>query len=473
MSDEKPQPLTASQVAELDSAYAPFPSFSEWPKKAKELSLWDEKCEAFKEAAGEATDAEIRRAREIALRAAAFDTGAIEGLYATNRGLTFSVAEQSVAWEQQVEAQGPDALILFEAQLRALELVLDHVTSHVPKMTQVWIRRIHEEITAAQETYLVYTAAGSQKQPLPRGKYKEHPNHVQAANGEPHAYAPVDETQSEMQRFLLELETPDFAGAHPVIQAAYVHYALVAIHPFADGNGRVARAVASAFTYRSASVPLLILQEHRDEYFKSLAKADAGQPAIFVDFIARMSRETLELMHDSLRTAQAPQPESVLEKFDELNRVDKRSKARDEMARDLIKWLRKVVDEQVEELRGSPSVDLTVKGVISTRISAPKGFRKIPGPGARAIRISGAAITPRKVEMARRIDVFVSDDPNVRGQLFLRSAQAPHESLAVNLSDLWPKPSGLAQHRVKSFVRRIIGHGLEALHSQMIESSQS
>jgi len=429
--------------------------------------------EDFRKAASEATDEEIGKAREVALRAAAFDTGAIEGLYSTNRGLTFSVAEQSVAWEQELEAQGADARALFEAQLRALELVLDHVTTQMPEMSQVWIRRIHEEITSAQETYVVHTAAGPQRRPLPRGEYKEHPNHVHAADGKAHAYAPVNETQTEMQRFLDEMESQEFADAHPLIQASYAHYALVAIHPFADGNGRVARAIASVFTYRSASVPLLILQEHRDRYFDSLTKADAGQLKVFVDFIARVSRESLELIHDGLRTAQAPQPESVLERFDELNRVDRRSRERDEVARIFVKWMRGLIDEQVESLKGSPSVDLAVAGVVENRVRVPEGFRRIPGPGAKAIRITGAAIAPKKVEMSRRIDVFVSDDPKAPARLLLRSKQEPEQRLILEFSDLLPNPSGLAKHRVDNFVRRVLGHGLEALHAQAVDPPHS
>lgn len=30
-----------------------------------------------------------------------------------------------------------------------------------------------------------------------------------------------------------------FVKAHPVLQAAWAHFAFVAVHPFADGNGRV------------------------------------------------------------------------------------------------------------------------------------------------------------------------------------------------------------------------------------------
>src|SRR5439155_9702338 len=37
---------------------------------------------------------------------------------------------------------------------------------------------------------------------------------------------------------------------HPAIQAAWAHVALAAIHPFADGNGRAARVLASLAMYR-------------------------------------------------------------------------------------------------------------------------------------------------------------------------------------------------------------------------------
>jgi len=33
-------------------------------------------------------------------------------------------------------------------------------------------------------------------------------------------------------------------GLHPVIAAAIAHYELIRIHPFVDGNGRTARALA-------------------------------------------------------------------------------------------------------------------------------------------------------------------------------------------------------------------------------------
>jgi hypothetical protein len=44
--------------------------------------------------------------------------------------------------------------------------------------------------------------------------------------------------------------TVQAAGWHPAVAAAWVHVALAAVHPFADGNGRTARVLASLAMYR-------------------------------------------------------------------------------------------------------------------------------------------------------------------------------------------------------------------------------
>ena len=428
---------------------------------------WRESCKKFSEVAQRADEDAVNRAREIALRAAAFDTGAIEGLYSTNRGLTFTVAEQSALWEQKVEAQGSDALALFEAQLRAFELVLDHVTDSVPEVTQAWIRRIHEEITAPQETYLVHTSVGTQKQALPRGEYKSHPNHVRTSDGGVHAYAPVASTQSEMERFISELEKPEFRAASPIIQASFVHYAFVAIHPFADGNGRVARALASVFTYRFASVPLLILNDERDRYFESLASADQGQSQAFVDFMGKAAKDAVELAWDNLETALAPQPEQIIDRFDELNRVDPTSQERNEVALELARWVRTTAGEMVEGM-GGESVHLDVEPEIGNWNSPPSNYREIPGTGTKGINITATTIMPDKFQLNCRVDFFVSDDPRVQGS-FLMSVKDDPSSLALDLEELWPKMSAISQNRVENFIRRTLGVLLKNIQDEVLE----
>jgi Fic family protein len=143
---------------------------------------------------------------------------------------------------------------LFEAQLHAYDYVLDLATKAEP-ISEAAIRALHSEVCRAQSTYRVVTGIGPQEQALPKGQYKILPNHVRTRKGTDHSYAPVDVTPAEMARLVAELRSDAFLGAHPVVQAAYAHYCLAVVHPFADGNGRVARALASAFTYRAISMP--------------------------------------------------------------------------------------------------------------------------------------------------------------------------------------------------------------------------
>jgi Fic family protein len=118
------EPLTSEQVAAIDAEYRPFPTFSSWPAVAPHPDAWRRRVEELKTVSDGASADELVRAQETAIRAAAFDTGAIEGLYQTNRGLTRTIAEQTAAWEQQMQEQAPAAAPFFEAQLSSALLVL-------------------------------------------------------------------------------------------------------------------------------------------------------------------------------------------------------------------------------------------------------------------------------------------------------------------------------------------------------------
>ncbi len=120
-----------------------------------------------------------------------------------------------------------------------------------------------------------------------------------------HSYAPVELTPAEMHRLVTELRSEAFLAAHPVLQASYAHYAFIVIHPFADGNGRVARALASLFMYRARSIPLLILSDQKQEYFAALEPADKRDFQLFVDFALDRAIEAMQLVQESVRAQMA------------------------------------------------------------------------------------------------------------------------------------------------------------------------
>ena len=457
--------LDAKQLAEIDKTYSSFPTFSSWPKTVFRSDLWDRDNDLLRKVADEADQPDLNAAREIAIRAAAFDSGAIEGLYRTDRGLTFTVATQALAWEQKVEEDGADALALFEGQLEAFELVIDLVAERYPRMTGAWVRRLHEVVTSAQEFYVVQTPAGPQRQALPRGEYKRHPNHVKTADGRIHAYAPVEMTQSEMQRLLDELDSEQFKRAHPALQASFVHYAFVAIHPFADGNGRVARALASVFTYRAASIPLLVLAHYRDEYFAALASADEGAAGPFISFVQRSCREAMEMVTENLKTALGVQPEDIVDSFRKIYVAQGQltHKELDELANEFTDGLIEMLNVAVSGLGLPDGLEIAIVGGSGgDQDPVPEGFRSVVGPGSRFILIELKAAPPAGVQGRDVLEIFVSRESDPATSVMVRAKRSGDE-LVFGQTDLTPRMSSAAQIRLESFVRRVLGIDLENL----------
>ena len=187
------------KIHALDAAYKPFPSFAEWASRTSvDAARWDRYKAELENGLG-VSDEALRRAREVVKRAAALDTGAIEGLYEVDRGFTFTVAFETAAWEVELAQKGERVRSLFEAQMHAYDYVLDLATKAEP-ISEAAIRTLHEVVCRAQDTYRVMTAIGPQEQELVKGRYKVLPNHVRTRDGLDHSYAPVDVTPAEMQR---------------------------------------------------------------------------------------------------------------------------------------------------------------------------------------------------------------------------------------------------------------------------------
>ena len=279
--------VSPAELRALDAQYRPFPDFEAFlAATTVDIAPWARVEAALRRRQADGAQADFDRAIEVALRAAAVDTGAIERLYKVDRGFTITVAEEQPGWEAGAAEKGAAFRQLFASQLRGYELAHKLAVGDMP-INEAWIRDLHSEITAGQPTYRVWIPSLKkyQQQALPRGQYKTQSNHVQQADGDWHAYAPVDDVPVEMQRLLEQMRTPEFDAAHPSLQATYAHYALVVIHPFADGNGRVARAIAATFLIKACGVPLVVWSDQDDEYLDALGAADRGNYQAFVDFI--------------------------------------------------------------------------------------------------------------------------------------------------------------------------------------------
>lgn len=82
---------------------------------------------------------------------------------------------------------------------------------------------------------------------------------------------------------------------NPVELAAIMHYQLVYIHPFIDGNGRTARLLMNLILMEAGFPPAIILNLDRKRYLNSLNAANKGRFQSFLDFIGKSVERSLAI----------------------------------------------------------------------------------------------------------------------------------------------------------------------------------
>ena len=82
-------------------------------------------------------------------------------------------------------------------------------------------------------------------------------------------------------------------GVLPEIQAAWIHHAFTQIHPYQDGNGRVARTLASIVLIKAGYFPLLVRRDEKEPYIRSLEAADRGDFRELVDLVVAGQRKAI------------------------------------------------------------------------------------------------------------------------------------------------------------------------------------
>ena len=93
-----------------------------------------------------------------------------------------------------------------------------------------------------------------------------------------------------MREFIYWLNREDKDVIHPVIKAAIAHHEMVRIHPFIDGNGRVARVMATLILFLGGYDirRFFSLEEYYDRdaisYYHNLQKASTGDLVSWLEF---------------------------------------------------------------------------------------------------------------------------------------------------------------------------------------------
>lgn len=128
------------------------------------------------------------------------------------------------------------------------------------------------------------------------GEYKSMPNSVVTATGELFEYASPVEVPARMQALVDWLaEALEGGNLHVLEIAAKLHHDFVLIHPFDDGNGRVARMLVNYLLLRGGYPPVIVPSEEKSAYLAALRLADAGDPGPLTAFLGEQLERSLNL----------------------------------------------------------------------------------------------------------------------------------------------------------------------------------
>ena len=123
------------------------------------------------------------------------------------------------------------------------------------------------------------------------GKYRK----VQVfVSGTDHAFPKPEVVSTLMKDFIKNIQTRR-KNLHPIALAAWLHYQFVNLHPFVDGNGRVARLLMNLALLRSGYVITVIPPTIRSRYIDIVKTCQKeGDPLLFIDFMSNMVWEGLK-----------------------------------------------------------------------------------------------------------------------------------------------------------------------------------
>lgn len=268
--------------------------------KLDEISpSWFRRKDELEKTSSEYTDFMERLKRQHAI-----ETGIIERMYDISKGVTETLIEKGFVETLVSHGDYNDNITKDELMnhlkdhLAAVDYVFDYVKNDRP-LTIGFIKDLHQVVTAHQKTAEGRDQFGNKlKIPLLKGKFKERENNPSRQDGDnkvTYRYCPPEHVDAEMDNLILIYEDLLKRNIHPLIIAAWFHHAFSIIHPFQDGNGRLARLLASLIFIKFGFFPLTVLREEaKDVYVKSLETADNGNSQPLIDYFIDLQRTNIE-----------------------------------------------------------------------------------------------------------------------------------------------------------------------------------
>lgn len=226
----------------------------------------------------------------------------IDWTYNSNaiEGNSMSLQETAFFLQEGLTSKGKTLKDYLETQNHAEAIeVLKEIVKNERVISESLIKELHALLLLSIDYIWIGPRENRAKKRIHPGKYKTQPNHVVTVDGTIHHYCDPVRVPEEMEK-LIDFINRNPEKCHPVELAAKVHYLLVSIHPFDDGNGRVSRLIMNLIVMKAGYPPIIIKNEKREDYYLALRKADEGDLGDLLSLFHGEMKNSLDIMLDFL-----------------------------------------------------------------------------------------------------------------------------------------------------------------------------
>lgn len=158
----------------------------------------------------------------------------------------------------------------------SLKMIEEEAKNLNMPLTETFIRQLHK--TLLREDYEVRNQLPGGIQTsytVHAGRYKTRPNSVRTRYGDYFEYASPEETPALMSDLVTWFNKEEASGVlTPVELASLFHYRYIRIHPFEDGNGRVARLMVNYILARHNWPMVVVRNNNKNKYIDALHETD-------------------------------------------------------------------------------------------------------------------------------------------------------------------------------------------------------
>jgi len=289
---------------------------------------------------------EFKEFMERLKRHHAIETGVVEKLYDLNEGITQTFIKkgfaESIIQYGDTNINPPDLIKFLKDHYSALDLIFDYVKED-RELTKGFILELHQLVTANQEYTTAIDSLGTlQNIPLLKGKFKVNENNPRREDGTIFQYCPPIHVESEIEKLIDLYNKLENKSIKPIIISAWFHHAFTQIHPFQDGNGRIARLLATMILVKHSFFPFTVKRGQKPDYIDALENADQGDPNDIVKFFSRVQKKNIE--------------EILNEPFEAENKSDSLQSVASKLSFKLHEWQekqKKLKQQQIKENRDS------------------------------------------------------------------------------------------------------------------------